>query len=103
MDWSPTAIAAAAAIVASALTGVITWGATRTTLKHNSDNLKIQLSHERTNLETQLAHERRAAREDRDQERRKDAYVSLLKYVYWLSYVNSVRRLVVQKGADGVI
>jgi hypothetical protein len=92
MDWVTPVIAAAAAIGTSALTCSITFWATRETLKSNTTRLKTQLEHERADLVTQLTGERDAAREDRDQERRKDAYVSLVKYAYWLSYVNIVVR-----------
>jgi hypothetical protein len=92
MDWVTPVIAAAAAIGASALTGSITFLTTRETIKSNTNSLKTQLEQERANLVTQLIGERNAAREDRDQERRKDAYVSLVKYAYWLSYVNIVVR-----------
>src|SRR6266568_783956 len=102
MDWTTPAIAAAAAIGASALTGVITFWSTRETLKSNTTSLKTQLEHERADLVTQLKHERGGAREDRDQERRKDAYVSLIKYAYWLSYVNLILRRVTSRRVDAL-
>lgn len=73
MDSSTTAIVAGAgaAILASALTGRTTSRATRDTLEHNSSALV-----------TQLTGEREAAREDREQDRLEQAYVSLLKYVF---------------------
>jgi hypothetical protein len=93
MDSSTTAIAvgAGAAILASALTGAITFWATRETLTHNSSDLA-----------TQLTHERHAAREEREQDRRKEAYISLLRYVFWLSNVNYISRRVIARQHSAV-
>jgi hypothetical protein len=102
MDWTPTAIAAGAAVVASGLTGLITLRATKASLKQNSDDLGTQLDHESGGLDLQLRHERAAAREDRDQERRKDAYVSLLKYASWRAYDNLVLWRIASRGIGGV-
>jgi len=88
MDSSTTAIVAGAgaAILASGLTGLTTFRATRETLEHNSSALA-----------TQLTGERNAAREDREQDRRQEAYVSLLKYVFWLSNVIDISRRVIAR------
>jgi hypothetical protein len=93
MDSSTTAIVAgaSAAILASVLTGWTTFRATRETLKYNSSALA-----------TQLRGEREGAREDREQDRRKETYVSLLKYVFWLSNVNQINRRVVARQHSAV-
>jgi hypothetical protein len=82
------AVAAGAALAASALTGTFTMLAARRTAETESRNLIENLKAQTTALMTQLAAERKAAREDRDQERRRDAYPELLKYVYWVQRVN---------------
>ena len=91
MDSAAVVAGAGAAILASALTGLTTFWATRETLKHNSSDLA-----------TQLADERDAAREDREQDRRKEAYVSLLRYVFWLSDVNRISRRVIARQHSAV-
>lgn len=63
-----------------------TFLATRKTLQQGSSDLA-----------TQLAAERYAAREDREQDRRKEAYISLLRYVFWLSDVNHVSRTIIAR------
>jgi hypothetical protein len=103
MAWADAAIAAGAAVAASALTGVFTTWGTRRTLDRGSVNLVEQLKSQTANLMTQLGHERTAAREDRDQERRKDAYVPLLKYVYWLQSVSLANWTVINRAIDSVL
>jgi hypothetical protein len=80
------AIGAGAALLGSALAGSTTYLATKKTLAHSSSQLTAKLSNERD-----------AAREEREQERLKEAYVTLLKYVFWLQDVNSIRKRVVTR------
>jgi hypothetical protein len=85
------AISAAAALLSSALTGGISYLVTRKTFQHDGEQLA-----------TQLASERDVAREDRDQGRRKEAYVSLLQYMFWLSDVNAIGQRVVDRQHDAI-
>jgi hypothetical protein len=92
VDWASAAIAAGAAIGASALTGLSTARATRATLRHDSKSLEKQLTHQRT-----------ASREDRDEARRREAYVPLLTYVVWLSNFNYISRRVLERRYNAVV
>jgi hypothetical protein len=88
MDSSVAAafIGASAAILGSVGAGCTTYLATRRTLANSSSELT-----------TRLKDERDAAREEREQERLKEAYVTLLRYVFWLSDVNSIERGIVTR------
>lgn len=86
MDAAIAAIAAGAALAGSALTGLIA-------VKVSGD----QIEAERARLSEQLAEERQVAREERDQDRRLEAYVALLEHVDWLSFCFDVRRRAVTR------
>jgi hypothetical protein len=86
MDAASAGIAAGAALAGSALTGFIA-------VKVSGD----QIEAERARLSEQLGDERQAAREERDQDRRLQAYVSLLDHVAWLSFCFDVRRRAVTR------
>ena len=58
---------------------------------------KRTLGHSSSELTTRLGDERDAAREEREQERLKEAYVTLLRYVFWLSDVNSISEKIVAR------
>jgi hypothetical protein len=85
------AVGAGAALLSSALTGRVTYLVTRTTLEHDA-----------TQLASRLASEHDAAREEREQERREKAYVSLLEYTFWLSDANAIHRRVVTRQHDAI-
>jgi hypothetical protein len=97
MNSATAALAVSTAIGASALTGLVTWLSTKATLASNATGIRRQLESERAVLVTQLQQERIAAREDRNQERRKEAYVALLKYVYWVWSVNLADRTIASR------
>lgn len=96
------AIAAGAAVLASALTGLSTFLVGRETIKRNSGDLATRLERNTADLGTQLVHERAAAREDRDQARRLDAYIALLKYVFWLRDVKNIAVIVVNRQQSAI-
>jgi hypothetical protein len=84
---SSTAVAivsVVAALSGSAITGLISSKGIKRTLKANSIDLAARLTHERC-----------VAREERDQERRERAYMSILKSVNWLEYFLVIRVRVV--------
>lgn len=85
------AVGAGAALLSSALTGRVTYLVTRTTLEHDA-----------TQLASRLASEHDAAREEREQERREKAYVSLLEYTFWLSDANAIHHRVVTRQHDAI-
>jgi hypothetical protein len=88
MDSSISAalIGAGAAILGGAGAGLTTYLVTKRTLGHSSSELT-----------TRLGDERDAAREEREQERLREAYVTLLRYVFWLADVNSISRRIVAR------
>jgi hypothetical protein len=84
-------VSAAAALGGSAVTGIVTSRGVKRTLDANSRDLGIRLDHESS-----------IAREERNQERFERAYVPLLEYVNWVTYIQVARqRAVAARGLKG--
>ncbi len=84
-------VAAGAALVGSGVTGFITLRGID--VKSNSD---------RKDLTTRLNHETAAARENREQERRQRAYISLLTHIDLLRYFMNINFRIVKREYDAV-
>jgi hypothetical protein len=98
MDWptvtagiASTVVAAGAALVASRLTSRQTLRGVKLTVQSNADDLKARLDAERA-----------ATHENREQERRERAYISLVAYVHWIKQVVAVNVTVVDRQLNAV-